>query len=245
MDTKKFWFASWFDTPYYHILYKNRDDSEAELFIRNLKEKLLLKDENVLDLACGKGRHSKYMYELGLSVLGVDLSEQSITKAKEFTQDRLHFQVHDMREVLPNHKFDVVFNLFTSFGYFDDDQENHTVIQSVYKMLNEQGRLVIDFMNAEKIIKALVPTEVKQVDGISFSIKREYDNTYIRKYIDFEDEGVDYTFMEKVRAFKLNDFQEILTQNGFKILHVFGDFHLNPFVVENSERLILIAQKCL
>jgi len=243
METSKLWFASWFDTPYYHILYKNRDDSEAEFFIRNLKEKLSLSNEHVLDLECGKGRHSKYMYELGLSVLGVDLSEQSITKAKEFSQDRLHFQVHDMREVIPNQQFDIVFNLFTSFGYFDDDNENHSVLQSIHTMLKEKGRLVIDFMNAERIINCLVSNETKIVDGISFEIKRIYDGKFIHKYIDFEDQGTNYSFMEKVRAFKLADFLDLLTNNGFSILHVFGDFELKPFHPETSERLILIAQK--
>lgn len=243
MDTEKLWFASWFDTPYYHILYKNRDDSEAELFIRNLKDKLSLTTEHVLDLACGKGRHSKYMYELGLSVLGVDLSEQSISIAKSYTKDKLNFLVHDMREVLPNHKFDVIFNLFTSFGYFEDDKENHVVLQSVHHMLNDKGRLVIDFMNSEKIIKELVSNEVKIVDGITFEIKREYDGRFIRKYIDFEDKGNRFSFMEKVRAFKYEDFHELLIKNGFTILHSLGDFDLNPFDSTISERLILIAQK--
>ena len=114
------WFASWFDTPYYHILYKERDDHEAEFFMNSLTSFLKLpKKAEILDLACGKGRHAIYLNELGYDVTGIDLSAASIEFAKKFETDKLHFAIHDMSISYPK-KFDAVFNLFTSFGYFEN-----------------------------------------------------------------------------------------------------------------------------
>ncbi|MBP6460054.1 MAG: class I SAM-dependent methyltransferase [Crocinitomicaceae bacterium] len=243
MTENKSWFASWFDTTYYHILYHNRDESEAQLFIGNLIQHLQLSNESVLDLACGKGRHAKYLSEFGLNVMGVDLSAQSIDFARQHSHSGLSFQVHDMRDVIPNVEFDVIFNLFTSFGYFDDDLENHKVLQAVSKMLIPGGRLVIDFMNAVKVIDKLVLTEKKDIEGIQFDLKRSYDGKFIHKYISFEDVGVNHSYKERVRAFKLEDFQHMLSLNGFNVMQTFGDFNLNPFDENMSDRLIIVAQK--
>ena len=82
------WFASWFDSPYYHVLYKDRDDSEAADFMNRLTQYLHLHPTSkILDLACGKGRHSRYLSSLGYDVTGVDLSSQSITFAKKFEKE--------------------------------------------------------------------------------------------------------------------------------------------------------------
>jgi SAM-dependent methyltransferase len=237
------WFAAWFDTSYYHLLYQNRDENEAKYFITNLIKFLKLSNEYVLDLACGKGRHSKFLQESGLKVLGVDLSPKSIASAQQYSNDQLSFRIHDMREVVENECFEVVFNLFTSFGYFEDDSENHKVLKSVHQMLNENGILVIDFMNCEKVIKNLVLEEKKTIDNIDFFISRGFNGSHIVKDINFSDNGNKFSYSEKVRAFKLSDFEGLLVSNGFKIMNAFGDFGLNNFNHSTSDRLILVAQK--
>ena len=125
------WYASWFNTPYYHILYKDRNHREAALFMNQLTEFLSLKPKDtILDLSCGKGRHAKYLYKQGFDVTGVDLSEESIQHAKQYEKPGLHFEVHDM--CLPYSKqFDAVFNLFTSFGYFENEEDNLRTIKSI------------------------------------------------------------------------------------------------------------------
>ena len=78
------WYSSWFDTPYYHLLYKNRDEQEAKAFIDLLCQYLNLPAGSLaLDLACGKGRHAKVMAENGLNVTGLDLSPGSIAEARK------------------------------------------------------------------------------------------------------------------------------------------------------------------
>ena len=243
MESKE-WFESWFDTSYYHSLYKNRDEFEAKKFVEKLVHFLKLKNgQPVLDLACGKGRHAITLNKLGLNVLGTDLSKNSIFCAKQNENDTLKFRVYDMRNSFTSDAFDVVFNLFTSFGYFEEITDNEKVIRSISKMLKSNGTLVIDFMNSEKSISNLVLEEIKNVDNVKYVIHRKYDGHHIFKNIQFSDLGNDFNYTERVQALKLNDFENLLISNNFQIIHTFGDFNLNPFDEKQSDRLILIATK--
>lgn len=236
------WFSSWFDTPYYHILYKDRGYKEAELFMKNITSYLGLKQgDQILDLACGKGRHSVYLNKLGFDVTGVDLSPNSIEYASQFENESLHFKVQCMCKPLPE-KFDAVFNLFTSFGYFERDEDNFRTITSIKQELKENGYGVIDFMNVKKVIANLVPEEFKTVKGIDFHLTRSHTNGYILKKIQFEDEGTLYHFTERVKSLTLEDFQEYFSRAGIELKHTFGSYHLEEFNEETSDRLILVFQ---
>ena len=234
------WFSSWFDTPYYHILYKNRGDEEAQEFMQNLVNFLKLpKGASILDLACGKGRHSVYLNKLGFDVTGVDLSANSIAYAKQFENEHLHFHTHCMCKPV-GEKYDAVFNLFTSLGYFDDERENKESIIAIKEEIKEGGWGVIDFMNVKKVIDNLVPSEVKTVKGIDFHISRRVEDGFILKDIEFEDEGEDYAFTEKVKAFTLEKFLDYFQEAGIELVHTFGNYNLEPFDKNTSDRLILV-----
>ncbi|WP_411768440.1 class I SAM-dependent methyltransferase [Winogradskyella sp. A3E31] len=234
------WYASWFDTPFYHILYKDRDYDEAQLFMDKLTDYLNLPDNgSILDLACGKGRHSIYLNSLGYNVTGIDLSSQSIEYAKQFENETLKFDVHDMTKSYPK-RFDAVFNLFTSFGYFETDDCNLKTIKAIKSELNPTGFGVIDFMNVNYVIKNLVPQDTKVVDGITFHQKRKVENGYIIKDISFEVEGQHFEFQERVKALTLEHFERLFEKAGVYLLDVFGDYKLKKYHHEDSERLILI-----
>jgi len=236
------WFEGWFDSKYYHILYKNRDHQEAQLFIDKLYHLLELQPENkVLDLACGKGRHAIYLNKKDVDVVGADLSAQSILHAQQYENDKLKFVVHDMREVLYEQHFDFVFNLFTSFGYFEDEKEQVKTINAIHDTLKPKGILVLDFMNVHKTIKRLVPSETKEIEGITFHLNRKVENGFIVKTISFEDEGQAYRFEERVKVITEQDFRAYV--QGWDVLNVFGDYHLGAFEPETSDRFILVAQK--
>ena len=238
------WFETWFDTPYYHQLYRNRDEDEAREFIRNLLNFIKLKEgSKVLDLACGKGRHALQLCEAGFIVTGSDLSQNSIHRASELAKENLRFVVQDMRETMKNERYDAVLNLFTSFGYFDDTSENQKVIASVYEMLENKGLFIIDFMNVSKVLANLVKQEEKIVDGITFHIERKADTKHIYKFIRFHDNGQDHEYMERVQALTKEDFKALLKNKSFEILHTFGNYKLELFDESTSDRLILIAQK--
>jgi cyclopropane fatty-acyl-phospholipid synthase-like methyltransferase len=242
MELKE-WFAAWFDTPYYHLLYQHRSEEEAQACIERLVKFLDLEPQTkVLDLACGKGRHARTLHALDLQVLGTDLSSESISFAQKSASDGLRFHVHDMREPLPNEKFGAVFNLFTSFGYFDDTSDNQRVIDAIAEMLLHKGILVIDFLNAQRVRDTLVASEVVQRGTITFEIQREISHGKVVKQISFTDQGQRFQYQEQVQLLQLTDFRNLL-QSQFQILHAFGDYALNAFESASSPRLILIATK--
>ncbi|WP_299443599.1 class I SAM-dependent methyltransferase [uncultured Aquimarina sp.] len=234
------WYASWFDTPYYHILYKDRGHEEAQQFMDNLSNYLSLEPkEKILDLACGKGRHSVYLNQLGFDVTGVDLSKNSIEHASQFENETLRFRVHDMSKPYME-KFSAVFNLFTSFGYFEKEECNLSTIKAIKSDLNEKGFGVIDFMNVDYVIDNLVPEEIKEVSGITFHIKRYVEKGYIYKEIKFKDNNEDFLFTERVKALTLKDFQNYFEEAEVDLLDIFGDYQLKKFHKTVSPRLILI-----
>ena len=234
------WYASWFDTPYYHILYKDRGYDEAQAFMRALMAYLKPKDSaKILDLACGKGRHSVFLNSLGYNVTGVDLSKNSINHAKQYENESLTFKVHDMCKPTKN-TYDVVLNLFTSFGYFEDDEDNLRTIKAIKEDLKQDGVAVIDFMNVANVISNLVPTEVKTMKGIDFHIKRYVKNNHIYKDISFKDNDEQFEFTEKVKAITLDDFKTYFKKAGLTLINTFGDYKLNDFNLETSKRLILV-----
>jgi SAM-dependent methyltransferase len=242
MTKNKEWFASWFDTSYYHILYKHRNFSEAQEFVQNLASFLKIKKEDlVLDLACGRGRHSIYLNKLSFNVVGADLSKNSIRLAKKFENNTLRFVEHDMRNPFKN-KFDVILNLFTSFGFFEDDNEDIEILKNIKNGLNPNGLAVIDFMNSKKVIANLVPEEIQEIDGITFKISRYIKNGFIVKEINFEADGKHHTYFEKVKSLDLIKINSYLDTVGFKIKHTFGNYHLDPFNEEISDRLILVLK---
>lgn len=238
--TSSKWYASWFDTKYYHILYKDRDYAEAQLFMDNLTQYLNLPEEaKILDLACGKGRHSIYLNSLGYKVTGADLSENSILEANKSANATLDFKVHDMRETC-DEKYDAIFNLFTSFGYFENEEDNLKTLQAIHNSLNETGFACIDFMNVDYVIDNLVANEIKTVEGIDFHISRYVKDNYIFKEIKFTDEGEDFLFTERVRALRLEDFEKMMENAGIYLLDTFGNYKLQKYYKNLSERLIMI-----
>jgi SAM-dependent methyltransferase len=236
----KHWYSSWFDAPYYHILYKGRDYNEGQSFMETLTSYLNIpEDGTILDLACGKGRHSVYLNRIGYNVIGLDLSPQSIASAKAYENDTLHFDVHDMSKPYTQ-QFDVVLNLFTSFGYFEDNEDNLNTIKAIKANLKPNGIGVIDFMNSEFVKEHLKPDEIKTVDGIDFKLKRSLIDGFVVKDISFTADGQDYNFYERVKAITLDDFKALFKAANVDLIDVFGDYKLNKFNSKTSERLIMI-----
>lgn len=240
----KKWFQNWFSSPYYHILYHQRNDEEAEFFIDNLCT-FLKPAENfqLLDIACGRGRHAVYLNKKGYDVTGIDLSNASIKFAKQFENENLQFYVHDMRHTFYINYFNITFNLFTSFGYFETEKDHVKALKAFNKSLKKSGILVLDYFNSEKIMRNLAHQEVKHVDGIDFYISKKIANGKIIKSISFEHKNKDFAFKEEVKAFIKSDFERMFEKSGFKVLNHFGDYALNPFDENKSDRLIFICQK--
>lgn len=244
MTNEQQWFEGWFDSKYYHILYKNRNEEEASFFLDNLLEHLKpTQNSLILDLACGKGRHSRYLAEKGFEVTGVDLSVESIKAARAFETRNLSFFTHDMREYFRTNYFDYILNLFTSFGYFDTLYEHQKTINNIAKGIRPNGYFVLDFFNSNKVIANLVPEEKKTIDNIEFNITRSNTDGKIIKNIEFTDQGKAFRFQEKVSSFFLADFEKMIEKAGLTLVNHFGGYDFQTYEPSSSPRLILIAQK--
>ena len=238
------WFSNWFNSPYYHTLYKNRDKKEAQFFIDNLIQYLQIpQGSKLIDIACGKGRHAIYFNKEGMNVVGVDLSSNSISYAKEHENSTLQFSVHDMREIYQENYFDIATNLFTSFGYFENNTDEQEAINAIASNLKIGGILIIDFMNVKKVITNLLSSEQKTIDGIVFNINRKVEERRIIKDIAITDGTEKQQFQEKVKALTLADFSNFISKAGLKIIDIFGNYKLDDFNATTSDRLILICKK--
>lgn len=244
---KHAWFESWFNSPYYHILYQHRDDKEAELFIDHLYQHLNISpSHSILDLACGAGRHSVFMASKGNPVMGVDLAPNSIEEAKAKAIEKglnhlVQFRVADMRQFQLELRFDFIFNLFTSFGYFDTKQENEAVLACVKKHLQPNGFLVIDYLNSKQVRAKGEERYTKELSGIEFSIHKYFEHDFVIKEIKINDQGKRSEFKEKVQLFEPHELENMLENAGLKIQGHYGDYLLHPYQ-DDASRSILIAK---
>lgn len=240
------WFKNWFNSSYYHLLYFNRDETEAAAFIAKLIE--YLKPEpasTMLDIACGKGRHSMQLASLGFDTTGIDLSEESIEEALKMENDKLHFYQHDMRLPFWINYFDFAFNFFTSFGYFNTQRENDNSIRTIAHALKPNGTFVMDYLNVHYAEDHTIHHSQKEIEGINFIITKWYDETHFYKKIEIEDEALTepLVYTEKVSKFSLGNFTEMFAYQGLQIKEVFGDYNFNHYNIKTSPRLIMIAEK--
>jgi len=240
------WFKDWFNSHYYHLLYQNRDKNEASLFIDALISYLKPdKKSTMLDVACGKGRHSIHLANMGFDVTGIDLSGASIDEALKYEADNLHFYQHDMRQTFWVNYFDFVFNFFTSFGYFDTEREHINALESMIHAMKKEGTFVIDYLNSKYTENHIIHQEEKNIGDISFRITKWYDDLKFYKKILIDDPNLSnpISYTEAVAKFSLNDFDKMMTPFGIKIKTVFGNYTLGDFDENESPRMIIVAKK--
>jgi SAM-dependent methyltransferase len=237
------WFENWFDTNYYHQLYKHRNEVEAENFIAKLLAFIKpAANQAVLDLACGKGRHSVFLNSHKLNVTGIDLSEKNIRNAKELENPTLRFEIKDMRSNFGENKFSIIFNLFTSFGYFDNEDDDLKVLTNISKALVKDGIFVFDYLNSEVIRSSTFKDEKINVDNVEFRLSKTIENNFIIKKIKINDKGEIHNYTEKVKLIDKAWFEKSFAFVGLEIQNIFGNYDLNPYS-KSAERLIIVAKK--
>jgi len=250
------WYKTWFNTQDYLDLYNHRNEKDAKKIVSLISKLIELKPGlNVLDLACGNGRHSILFAKKGCNVLGIDLSKYLISQAeKKLKSDyssyrsNLKFEIRDMRNISHYKEFDLVVNLFSSFGYFNTNRDNEKVILSVSKALKPGGSFFFDFLNKDHVTRMLVPFDIKELKSSRMLQIRQVKNGFVQKDIlifrNSKDTNCEFThFKEKVRLYSLPDFRKIFSKFGLKITGTYGDYEGNKFDRKNSQRLIILAQK--
>ena len=244
--TEKAWYKDWFNSPFYHKLYFERDEKEAETFINKLINHLQpATGSRMLDVACGKGRHSKTLASLGFNVTGIDISFDSITYAKQFEKDNLDFFVHDMRLPFWGNYFVFAFNFFTSFGYFKTRREHDDAMRTIARSLKAGGKFVVDYLNVHYAEEHLRHNETKQIGQTRYDIHRWDDANHFYKKIAVTDSSLSTAleYTEKVAKFSLGDFTDMLSFQGLQVQEVFGDYKFGSYDINKTPRLVIIAGK--
>lgn len=237
------WYANWFDTHYYHLLYQHRDEAEAERFVKNISTKFPSnKYPYLCDAACGKGRHAIHFAELGYQVDAFDLSANSIQIAQEKGGSQVNFFVHDILEPFVHDKYDLVTNLFTSFGYFETDLHDVSALNNIAESLKFKGYFVQDYLNAMHV-KPDSKWQKTVREGVTFRTKKEIKDGKVRKSIEVLDQGKKHEFKEEVKLYNFESFKQLYSIAGLEIVDVYGDYSFNKFEEDESPRLILISQK--
>lgn len=262
------WYEKSFGDDYLE-LYSHRDVNEARA---NLKALVALtsppKDEPLLDLCCGAGRCLLVLRELGFTkVVGLDLSPQLLRVSKKLLHDAGVTEVEiyeagseklpkpapdavpllhaDMRSIPYEGYFATIISIFTSFGYFDSDEENRKVLLAIYKALRPGGVMVMDYLNRDKVISSLVPRDEWQLPGrLVCSVRRITDDgRRVEKETSvLADDGSKKKFFESVRMYSEPEMRSMLQEAGFTGIRSYGSVHGDAFG-PNSERLVLVAAK--
>ena len=240
------WYKEWFNSPYYHKLYFERNEQETKAFIQRLLQHLQPQPQSrIVDVACGRGRIGHMLATEGYDVTGIDLSPDSIQYAQQYEKENLHFFMHDMRLPFWINYFDYAFNFFTSFGYFRTRREHDDAVRTMVNSLKPEGILLFDYLNTHYAEEHLVYNEIKKIDKTTYEIHRWHNETHIFKKIIITnlalEKPLEYT--EKVNKFSLGDFTDMLAFHKTQIREVFGDYNLNTYDVRKTPRMIIIAGK--
>jgi len=232
------WFEEWFGEEYLH-LYPHRDDRDADRVVSLLTRVLPWQAGwQVLDVACGAGRHLLALERAGARPFGFDLSRALLNRARQATDRPLTRA--DMR-ALPFRagSMDLTVNLFTSFGYFAADEEHTDALGQMLATVRPGGWFVIDFLNAEQVRSALVPHESARYGGVATDVRRELieNGRFVRKTITLEDGR---RFEERVRLLGADELGAMITAHGARITSRFGDYA--GAGLGEGPRTILVAQ---
>lgn len=240
----KEWYKNWFGNEYLTV-YAHRDQKEARELIELIQKYIQLRsDAYILDLCCGQGRHALTLAKKGYFVVGADLSRTLLeaAKFKATDQDRARFVQADMRYLPLKKSFDLVLNLFTSFGYFETDQENKSVFYQFCDVLKKDGRFVFDYLNPDHVIGNLVSRQKEKVGNLQIDLERFIEGDRVEKVIKLSRDDHKRVFYESVKMYQPQEIFNMMDESGLNIQHVFGDYQGTEFK-HNSPRLVIIGSR--
>jgi ubiquinone/menaquinone biosynthesis C-methylase UbiE len=250
------WYEKWFKQDYLR-LYSHRDKEEAGrqvgFLVERLDALLGMKSENVIDVACGTGRHALEFIRRGWTAVGIDLSEELLLEAKKELpqlgpekQECLSYLLGDMRELpFEDHSFSLLTNFFTGFGYFDTDLEHQSLLQEWSRVVRPDGAVFIDYLNRDFVIEHLEAKSEIENAKFSYIQKRSLvdNDKRVKKSIQVidKDSGECRTFEESVRMYSLGELEGFLRNSNLEIIETWGDFNGTAFSAK-TPRLMILAK---
>ena len=245
------WFEDWFNHPLYLKVYSHRDDAEANRCVETILRVTGLDREpgkaSVLDIACGAGRHAFAFSRKGHQVTANDLSAFLLSTAESEAVNSgldIAFSGCDMRTIRLDRQFDLVVQLFSSFGYFKTEEEDRSVLRNVQLLLCPSGWYVLDLLNPSWLGSHFVPRNEKKAGALSITEERTLSDNQVVKRIDICDaEGHRVSFTESMKLFSPGKITALLESEGFEVLRLLGDYDGSEFVAESSPRILLFSRK--
>lgn len=245
--------SSWFNNEalwrdfYPYIFSEERIEAAAEE-VRQICELTGVREGAVLDLACGPGRHAVAFAERGFDVTGVDLTPFLLEKARERAKNAqavVEWVRSDMREFVRPEAFDLAVSLFTSFGYFDDEEDDIRVLKNIRESLSARGTCVIDVMGKERIARDFEPTFSERLSDDSLLVqRREITDDWSRIQNEWvlvrDDTAITHRFEHAIYSGR--ELKDRLQQAGFADIRLYGGFGGSPYD-RQAQRLVAVAKK--
>ncbi|MFK4302730.1 ubiquinone/menaquinone biosynthesis C-methylase UbiE [Paenibacillus sp. RC254] len=243
--------AEWYEQSFgedYLLVYKHRDFQGAYQEVQKMISWLKLpQGSSVLDLCCGMGRHSLALADAGYKVTGVDLSGVLLREAHASDPEgRVSWHQGDMREVPLEESFDAVVNLFTSFGYFEEDAEQLRVLKEIYRLLKPGGRFIIDYLNPAYVAAHLMPHSSREDEGSQIEEHRVIEDGFVKKQIAIRSivvagEEPARVYHERVKLYPYEKFRALLEEAGLSVEQVHGSYNEDEYIENASPRMIFVG----
>lgn len=239
------WFQKWFGNDYLKV-YSHRDKKEAKQLVSLIQSIIKLEtNAKILDVGCGQGRHLSIFEENQFHITGIDLSFVLLKIAQEklIKNNNAYFIQADMRHLPLKPSFDLILNLFTSFGYFETDKENQLVLEQIFKILKKSGHFVFDYFNSDYLEKNLIPEHKEELGELIIEQERYIENSRIKKKINLIKNGEKSTYLESVKLYSPEEIFDMLHSVNLKINKTFGNYDGSLFN-HDSPRLLIFGEKC-
>ena len=243
----KEWYKEWFASEEYLEVYLHRNSDDAKKLVSLILDtSKLAYGSTILDAACGAGRHSGIFASLGYKVTGFDLSKTLLQVAGAEAKQKalnINYACGDLRKVFFNYKFDLIVNLFTSFGYFDSDEDNFSFLKNSIKILNDNGSYVLDYLNEKFLRLNLIGTSVKKLNDKSILESRRIINDRVEKEITIANKFSERKYVESVKLYSKQKIEFEMTKAGYKCFRIYGNYDSSDFDENYSSRLIMFFSK--
>ena len=223
--------SNWWQEPFFRDLrpfFARITPAETNRQVRYLIRKLGLKPGmSFLDCPCGFGRVSVPMAKKGIKVVGADLTRvylDELDKTVKRTGLKIQTVHSDMRKIDFENRFDAAGNLWTSFGYFESEQDNLLVLKKMYRALKPGGRFCLHVINRDFIIAHYTPESFQEYGGVLSTEKRHFDYaTSINRGVwTFHKDGKSRTYEVGLRMYSYHELIAMFRKAGFVDIEGFG-----------------------
>ncbi len=242
------WWEEFFDEHYLDLYEPYLTPERTAREVEGVSQILgLPRGAKVLDLCCGHGRHTIPLATAGYQVTGLDLSEVFLRRARRdaaAASVAVIWVQRDMRDIPFQNEFDAIVNLFTAFGYFDDEAENQKVLEAVARALKPGGRFLIDVINRDYLAKVFLPRDWERLGEILVWRERSFDPIAGRstEILHWEKDGLRHTRSNAVRVYTATELTSMLAAAGLRLVKAYGGLDGSELVF-GSRRLTLLAEK--